>query len=128
MFGGVGCPERSSCNCSFATYSLLSGCSPAESNAQKILLVDTSRVCEEGGFMEWLGIVRRHALACMMILFVAASMFGQSGRTSVRGVITDQKGASVPNATLTLTSPDIGVTLTTQTDKDGAYQSLRSGI
>ena len=74
--------------------------------------------------MEWLGIVRRHALACMSILLVAASMFGQSGTTSVRGVITDQRGASVPNATLTLTSSDIGVTLTTQTDKDGAYQFL----
>ncbi len=74
--------------------------------------------------MEWLGIVRRHVLACMSILFVAASMFGQSGTTSVRGVITDQRGASVPNATLTLTSSDIGVTLTTQTDKDGAYQFL----
>jgi hypothetical protein len=60
----------------------------------------------------------------MLILFVAASMFGQSGTTSVRGVITDQRGASVPNATLTLTSSDIGVTLTAQSDKDGAYQFL----
>src|SRR5256885_5984894 len=74
--------------------------------------------------MQWLGIIKKHAVASLMILLVAASMFGQSGTTSVRGVITDQNGASVGNATVTLTSADIGVTLTTQSDKDGAYQFL----
>jgi hypothetical protein len=72
--------------------------------------------------MEWLGSVKRHAVVWLILLFGAVSVVGQSGTTSVRGVITDQKGASVPNATITLTSTDIGVTLTTQSDKDGGYQ------
>jgi protocatechuate 3,4-dioxygenase beta subunit len=74
--------------------------------------------------MEWLGAMKKDAIVCVMMLLLTATASAQSGTTSVRGVITDQKGASVPDATVTLTSADIGVTLKTQTDKDGAYQFL----
>jgi hypothetical protein len=58
----------------------------------------------------------------MVCLIFGTGVMGQGGTSSVRGIVTDQNGASVPDATITLTSPAIGVTLTTQTDKDGAYQ------
>src|SRR5215510_5803839 len=70
------------------------------------------------------GITKKYPIVCLFMLLFIAGASGQTGSTSVRGVITDQKGGSVPNATVTLTSPDIGVTLTTQSDKDGAYQFL----
>jgi len=60
----------------------------------------------------------------MVFLLGGNTAMGQSGTTSVHGIVTDQNGASVPNATITLTSAAIGVTLTSQTDKDGAYQFL----
>ena len=74
--------------------------------------------------MECLGGIKKNAVVFLMMLLSAATLSAQSGTTSVRGVITDQKGASVPDATITLTSADIGVTLRTQSDKDGAYQFL----
>jgi hypothetical protein len=69
-------------------------------------------------------------LSGLSIILVVVSLIsgnavmGQSGTSSVRGIVTDQNGASVPNATITLTSPGIGVILTTETDKDGGYQFL----
>ena len=70
------------------------------------------------------GITKKTVAVCLFMLLYVAGVSAQSGSTSVRGVITDQKGASVPNATISLSSPNIGVTLTTQSDKDGAYQFL----
>src|SRR5260370_36603526 len=67
-------------------------------------------------------IVRVNAL--MVALVVVSGAFAQTGTTSVRGTVTDPHGASVPDATLTLTSSEIGVTLTTKTDKEGTYQFL----
>jgi len=63
-----------------------------------------------------------YVVVCLVAILFATAGFAQSGGTSLRGVVTDPKGASVPNATITLTSAAIGVTLTAQTDKDGAYQ------
>ena len=64
----------------------------------------------------------KYFLFLIVTLLLVPKLYSQSGSTSLRGVITDPKGASVPNATITLTGAAIGVTLTAQTDKDGAYQ------
>jgi hypothetical protein len=57
---------------------------------------------------------------------VLAAIFRDSVSRERRNFVTRRgyrpEGASVPNATITLTSAAIGVTLTAQTDKDGAYQ------
>src|SRR5260370_121442 len=63
-------------------------------------------------------------IALMVALLVVSGALAQTGTTSVRGTVTDPRGASVPDATVTLTSSEIGVTLTTKTDKEGAYQFL----
>jgi hypothetical protein len=65
------------------------------------------------------------ALTLLVGCLITGSLtLGQTGTTSLRGTVIDPNGASVPNAVLTLTNADIGVTLTSTTDKDGAYQYL----
>jgi len=59
----------------------------------------------------------------LVLLFASVTLsFAQSGTTSLRGTVTDASGAVVLNADVTLTSGEIGVNLSTQTDKNGAYQ------
>jgi hypothetical protein len=63
------------------------------------------------------------ALIALLLAF-ATQCFAQSGTTSLRGTISDPTGAVVPSASLTLSSTEIGVTLTAQADKNGYYQFL----
>jgi hypothetical protein len=60
----------------------------------------------------------------LVFLLSCSTSFAQTGSTSLRGTVTDTNGASVPDATVTITSEAIGVSLTTKTDRDGAYQFL----
>jgi len=48
----------------------------------------------------------------------AADMKGGEG---ISGVVTDQSGAVIPNATVTATSPVTGIRVTRQTGNDGSY-------
>src|SRR6267143_5874510 len=61
---------------------------------------------------------------CVLILLLSAVTltYAQSGTSSLRGTVTDPAGAIVPDATITLSSAEIAVNLTTQTDKNGFYQ------
>jgi len=62
-------------------------------------------------------------LALILLLSsFATSTFAQSGTTSLRGTVSDSSGGVVPGASVNLASPEIGVNLTTQTDKNGFYQ------
>ena len=74
--------------------------------------------------MQAISVKRSLLVSLIAILLSVAYASAQTVTTSVRGTITDPKGASVPGATVTLTSPEIGLTLTTKTDRDGAYQFL----
>ena len=56
-----------------------------------------------------------------VVLFVGAGLFGQATAT-VQGQITDQTGATVAGATLTVTNTGTGVTVTTKSDSSGNYQ------
>src|SRR5260370_14333703 len=58
--------------------------------------------------------------------FLAFSILAsaQTATTSLRGVITDPKGAVVPGATVTLNNPATGYSRTTKPGNDGAYQFL----
>src|SRR6266478_8501227 len=68
---------------------------------------------------------RRSFLAGFLVLVLAVTnSAAQTGTSSLHGTITDGKGASVGGATVVISSPEIGVTLTTKTDRDGAYQFL----
>ncbi len=67
---------------------------------------------------------RVYSLFCMVIILLscAVSGFAQTGSTSLRGTIEDPNGSVIPAAQVTLASPEIGVSLNTQTDKNGFYQ------
>ena len=57
-------------------------------------------------------------------LCLAASAVAQ-GTTSLRGVVTDQQKAVIPQATVTLAGQENGVTRTFQTGQNGEYQFLQ---
>jgi hypothetical protein len=58
--------------------------------------------------------------------FLAVSILAsaQSATTSLRGTITDPKGAVLQGATVTLNNPATGYSRTTKSGNDGAYQFL----
>ncbi|MGH9397107.1 MAG: carboxypeptidase-like regulatory domain-containing protein [Terriglobia bacterium] len=60
-----------------------------------------------------------------LILFAAASpLWGQIDRGAIVGAVRDSSGAVIPNATVTVANKDTGVSVSTQTNSDGAYQVL----
>src|SRR5271157_241056 len=67
---------------------------------------------------------RVYSMFCLgfILLFCIAPGFAQIGSTSLRGTVLDPNGAVIPGAQITLSSAEIGISLTTQTDKNGFYQ------
>ena|SRR2546422_6918777 len=66
------------------------------------------------------------AVAVLIGLFLACTLLlsAQTATTSLRGTVTDPKGAIVQGATVTLTNPATGFTRTTKSGSDGVYQFL----
>ena len=65
-----------------------------------------------------------HAIAAiMLILFVGLTFpaFGQSDRGSIRGTVTDQNGAVVANAKVTVTNVETNETREVTTSDEGSY-------
>jgi len=56
-----------------------------------------------------------------LILVSAVVCSGQTFRGGIQGTVTDPNGAVVPGADVSITSPDTGLTRTTQTDTEGMY-------
>lgn len=68
-------------------------------------------------------------IAKLISLFVLVALLGsyvcaQTGTSSLRGTITDPKGAVIPGATVTISNPQTGYTRTVKTDRTGVYQLL----
>jgi hypothetical protein len=59
------------------------------------------------------------------LLVCGAHAFAQSATTSLRGTISDAKGAVVTGATVTLDHPATGFSRTVKTDDQGTYQFLQ---
>src|SRR6266478_8076336 len=57
-------------------------------------------------------------------LVVSILVSAQSATTSLRGTVTDPKGAIVQGATVTLNNPATGYSRTTKSGNDGAYQFI----
>ena len=59
----------------------------------------------------------------VVILLLAGSVFAQD-RGTIRGVVTDPSGATVPEATVTVKNVNTGLTQTVKTSADGVYNVL----
>jgi Carboxypeptidase regulatory-like domain len=59
-----------------------------------------------------------------VFLFSCSLIFAQTATTSLRGTVTDPKGAVVQGASVTLTNPSTGFSRTTKSANDGVYQFL----
>ena len=67
----------------------------------------------------------RHVVTFTVAIFsLAALAWSQSATTSLRGTITDAKGAVVSGAIATLSNPDTGFSRVTKSGSDGVYQFL----
>src|SRR6266852_119523 len=61
------------------------------------------------------------SLLLLLLLLVSGSMFAQTDSGRVRGTVTDQQGAVVPNATVTLTNRGTNRTQTAKSNGEGVY-------
>lgn len=59
--------------------------------------------------------------ALLSFLFLTISAFAQNYRAQIRGLITDNTGAVLPGATVTLSNVNTGVAVTRQSDSEGLY-------
>src|SRR5687767_11877490 len=67
---------------------------------------------------------RRWFILALLLTLVPALAHAQSDTATVLGRITDQSGATVPGATVTLTNLATQIAATAVTDEAGAYQFL----
>src|SRR5512146_2996908 len=68
-------------------------------------------------------------IARLIPLFVVAALLSsylcaQTGTSSLRGTLTDPKGAVISGATVTITNPQTGYTRTVKSNPQGVYQFL----
>jgi len=59
-----------------------------------------------------------------VVALLSSYLCAQTGTSSLRGTITDPKGAVIPGATVTLVNPQTSYTRTTKTNSQGLYQFL----
>lgn len=69
-----------------------------------------------------ISIIKRASSVLAIALVFAFAAFGQSNTGSISGVITDQNGAVVANATVTVTNVGTNEKRTSQTDGEGRYE------
>lgn len=69
-------------------------------------------------------------LACVLVLFAATVAFGQAGRGSINGTVTDSSGAMIPGCQVTLLNKDTSAKQETVTSAAGLYSfiSLNPGV
>ncbi|MEJ7847776.1 MAG: carboxypeptidase-like regulatory domain-containing protein [Pyrinomonadaceae bacterium] len=57
----------------------------------------------------------------LLSICLSGNVSGQAGTSGVRGTVTDQNGAVVAGATVTLMNPDTGFNRSTVTSDEGAF-------
>ena len=57
----------------------------------------------------------------LILMFMVSGAFAQAGTTGISGTVTDQNGAAVPGATVTITNAETNFTRTVTTSADGKY-------
>src|ERR1700722_9344546 len=74
--------------------------------------------------MGWSAVKRNFILASIVLMLVAAATWAQTGTTSLHGVVTDKSGASISDATGTLSSTKQGFQRDAKTNNAGEYEFL----
>jgi hypothetical protein len=64
-------------------------------------------------------------LAVLFLITFGTSVHAQTGTTSLRGTVSDSKGAVVQGATVTISDPQTGYSRSVKTDDQGLYQFLQ---
>src|SRR5438309_8499491 len=89
----------------------------------RFLMLSNSQANFTPGCVSLANLFRVLAAACAILLAaVTAHPQGSTGR--ILGVVTDQSGGNVANATVTITDVARGVSQTLTTDSDGAYVAV----
>ena len=65
--------------------------------------------------------VMTRAVAAVVVFFLSASALALETSTAVRGVVTDQAGNPLANATVTVRNEQTSLTRVVQTDADGEF-------
>ena len=68
--------------------------------------------------------LRQLAVLAISLIVLSLLTFSQSATSSLRGTITDPKGAVVAGGTVTLSNPATGFSRSTKSGSDGVYQFL----
>src|SRR5437667_4579203 len=67
----------------------------------------------------------RRSLLCLAIFIMSGiTAIGQLTTGTIKGTVTDQSGAAVPGATVTLKNTDTGISRSAQTGENGKYEAL----
>jgi hypothetical protein len=75
--------------------------------------------------MTWTSFVRRTLIAnFVFLMFVATTTWGQDATGKIIGNVTDQSGAAIADAKVTVRNVATDITQETTSDKDGFYQVL----
>ena len=67
---------------------------------------------------------RRIVLCLAIVVMSSVTAIGQLTTGSIAGTVTDQSGAAIPGATVTLKNADTGIVRTTLTNETGKYEAL----
>jgi hypothetical protein len=67
----------------------------------------------------------RRISVVLLVLTLSFLAVAQTSTTSLRGTVTDSKGAVIPKASVTLARAETGFNRTVQTDQTGSYQFLQ---
>src|SRR5579875_321572 len=62
------------------------------------------------------------SLAFLFLFLVSSPLLRAQDQSAMTGVVTDASGAVVPDATVVLSNPHTGVSLTQTTDSKGSYR------
>lgn len=98
---------------------------------QSAAISDAEKLMQSGGIKfaassRWAGAAMRAAYCLLLfaifaIGFHSSPAFGQADQGAIIGVVTDNSGAAIPNADVTLTDVDTGLVLRTKPNSSGEY-------
>jgi hypothetical protein len=74
--------------------------------------------------MTWSAIQRKSICVFILALCICAVAFGQTGTTSLRGVVTDKTGAAIVGASVQVSNAETGLARATNTGGNGEYEFL----